>query len=98
MSNVEKLVNQLTKHFNYNEGTVYTNKNGVKYRYDTWVLKYPHTEKWLENLFKRAVNDVLGKDFLTEFTWNDYSFNFQRSKFKSEKNGRIFVSKLIKNI
>lgn len=94
MTDTEKLIKELEKHSNIEESEILTNKNGEKYRFIHYKLKYPHADNWLVRLFMKASLEQTGKDYNTRFASGDYTFYYDRPKFKNQKNGQIQMRKL----
>lgn len=94
-NNTEKLLKTLLPICNCTQGEVYINNEGNKYRYDTYTTKYSSVFNSIVNLFDKAAKDN-GNEFSTQFYYNkEYSFHYDRPKFKGQKNGKISFSKLI---
>lgn len=89
----EKLIKSLAG--TWKQGNVYTNEDGVDYRYDTFIPKYKYTPYWLKLKFEAAVVANGHESYVSQFVDGDYSFNFQRAKFVGEKDRAIHVSKLV---
>ncbi|HET6990072.1 MAG TPA: hypothetical protein VFJ43_02060 [Bacteroidia bacterium] len=94
MNNSEKLIETITKNGVTTIGEVSINKDGKKYRYDLVVLKYKSTSYWLACLFQKAAKDN-GNEYGTQFFYKNYSFHFDRAKFKGQAHGKIRFTELI---
>ena len=95
LNNTEKLLKTILPMCNFTQGDVYTTEAGIKYRHDHYVTKYPSVFNSIVALFDKAAADN-GRKFDTQFTYNkEYSFHYDRPKFKGMKNGKISFSKLV---
>lgn len=83
-----KLYSTVKKYGKYKEGEIAINKDGIKYRYDTYIIKEP--QKWLVNLFNK--NTGTGRLFQSE----NFNVSLARAKFKGENNGSMILSELVK--
>lgn len=77
------------------EGKTSIANDGVKYRYDMFVLKYENASNWLVSLFEKATLENGVSRFSTQFICGNYSFSFDRPKYKGQSNGKIQMTKLI---
>ncbi len=94
--NTKKLIEELKKHSFYQRGIVSVSKDGQKYRYDHYKLKYANSSNWLVKLFEKAAEENTGKPYYTQFHHTDhFSFNYDRPKYKGVPNGRMSMSELI---
>lgn len=84
-----KLIEAVQKYGTKKEGKVSTADDGTQYRYDTWTTKYDNTPAWLSKFFEAAAGNE------TQFIEGDYSFAFQRAKFKGQPDGPITMSVLV---
>lgn len=99
-STTEKLIIELEKHCKLSRGEECINKQGIKYRYDFYVLKYRHTSYWLKKLYVKAMQENGQPWWEKAFTYTSpegmvYSFHFARAVYKGEPDGKIRWSKLI---
>ena len=95
LNNTEKLLNAILSICNYTQGEICISNDGVKYRHDYYITKYPSVFNSIVNLFDKAAKDN-GSEFSTQFFYNkEYSFAYDRPKFKGQSNGKISFSKLI---
>ena len=97
LENTKKLIKEIEKHSNYEEGEVLTAYDGEKYRYDNYTLKYKSASNWLVLLFDRAMKENTRKNSdLTQFFYgDDYSFSYDRPTFKGQPNGTMRMRKLV---
>jgi hypothetical protein len=94
--NTKKLIKEIEKYSNYEEGEVLTNEDGDKYRYDNWKLKYRNAANFLVRLFEKASTENTGKYYNSQFFYGDqYSFAYTRPEFKGQPNGTIYMRKLV---
>jgi hypothetical protein len=94
--NTKKLIEELKKHSFYQRGIVSVSKDGQKYRYDHYKLKYANSSNWLVKLFEKAAEENTGKPYYTQFHHTDhFSFNYDRPTYKGVPNGRMSMSELI---
>ena len=95
LNNTEKLIKAILPICNYTQGEICITNDGVKYRHDHYITKYPSVFNSIVNLFDKAAKDN-GAGFSTHFYYNnEYSFAYARPKFKGQSNGKISFSKLI---
>jgi hypothetical protein len=95
LNNTEKLLNTILSICNYTQGEICITNDGVKYRHDHYVTKYPSVFNSIVNLFDKAAKEN-NAEFSTQFFYNkEYSFAYDRPKFKGQSNGKISFSKLI---
>jgi hypothetical protein len=94
-TSTQKLIQTLESNSVVIEGKISTAKDGVKYRYDMFVLKYENAANWLVSLFEKAVLENGVSKYSTQFISGDYSFHYDRPKFKGTPNGKIKMTKLI---
>jgi hypothetical protein len=95
-ANTMKLIDEIKKHSFYTKGTISTAKDGQKYRYDSYKLKYPNSANWLVQLFEKASEENTGKSYHTQFNHTDkYSFSFDRARFKGMPHGRMGFKELV---
>lgn len=92
----QKLIETLKKVSEVQTGTESVSKDGQKYRYDLFILKYEHATNWLVKMFINAAIENGFKNYVTQFRCEDYSFHFARSPFKGSPNGKISFTQLIK--
>lgn len=92
--NTSKLIEELKKYSNYDEGEVSTNSEGEKYRYHYWKLKYRSASNWLVQLFMKASKENTGVDYNHRFAVGDYSFYYDRPEMKGQPNGSMQMRKL----
>jgi ppGpp synthetase/RelA/SpoT-type nucleotidyltranferase len=88
-SNTQKLIEELKKHSNESFSDVMTNKEGEKYRFHYWKLKYPSASNWLVKLFEKASEENTGKSYNRNFANGDYSFYYDRPEMKNKPNGSM---------
>jgi len=94
--NTMKLIDEIKKHSFYTKGTISTAKDGSKYRYDNYKLKYPNTANWLVQLFEKASEENTGKSYHTQFNHTDkYSFSYDRARFKGMPHGKMSFKVLV---
>lgn len=89
MSNTKKLIEEIKKHSNESVSDVMTNKEGEKYRFRHWKLKYPSASNWLVKLFEKASEENTGKFYNHSFSSGDYSFYYDRPEMKGRPNGTM---------
>ena len=89
-----KLIEELKKYSNYEQGEISTNAEGEKYRYHYWKLKYRSASNWLVQLFMRASKENTGVDYNKRFAVGDYSFYYDRPEMKGKPNGSMKMRKL----
>jgi hypothetical protein len=89
-----KLIEELKKYSNYEQGEISTNAEGEKYRYHYWKLKYRSASNWLVQLFMRASLENTGVDYKQRFAVGDYSFYYDRPEMKGKPNGSMQMRKL----
>jgi hypothetical protein len=89
-----KLIEELKKYSNYEQGEISTNAEGEKYRYHYWKLKYRSASNWLVQLFMRASKENTGVDYKQRFAVGDYSFYYDRPEMKGKPNGSMQMRKL----
>jgi len=89
MSNTEKLIEELKKYSNESVSEVMTNKEGEKYRFHSWKLKYPSASNWLVKLFEKASEENTGKYYNKNFSSGDFSFYYDRPEMKGRPNGTM---------
>lgn len=95
-ANTKKLIDEIKKHSFYTKGTISTAKDGSKYRYDSYKLKYPNSANWLVQLFEKASEENTGKSYHTQFNHTDkYSFSYDRARFKGMPHGRMGFKELV---
>lgn len=95
-ANTKKLIDEIKKHSFYTKGAISTAKDGQKYRYDSYVLKYPNTANWLVQLFEKASEENTGKSYHTQFNHTDkYSFSYDRARFKGMPHGKMSFKELV---
>jgi len=95
-ANTMKLIDEIKKHSFYTKGTISTAKDGSKYRYDNYKLKYPNTANWLVQLFEKASEEITGKSYHTQFNHTDkYSFAYDRARFKGMPHGKMSFKELV---
>jgi hypothetical protein len=95
-ANTMKLIDEIKKHSFYTKGTISTAKDGQKYRYDNYILKYPNTANWLVQLFEKASEENTGKSYHTQFNHTDkYSFAYDRARFKGMPHGKMSFKVLV---
>ena len=94
MTATEKLIKNLISSTTVKAGEILVNSEGQKYRYDEYRSKYKFTPYWLEQLFYDAAKEN-NKEFQNRFSWKEYSFYFDRAKFKGQRNGNIQFNKLV---
>jgi len=92
--NTEKLIEELIKNSDYSVSEIMTNKDGEKYRYHHWKLKYKSASNWLVKLFEKASTENTGKFYNTNFAYGDYSFYYDRPTLKNRPNGSMSMKKL----
>ena len=92
---VEILIENLEKNSIVTEGVISTNVDGIKYRYDSYILKYENTAYWLRLMFEKASLFVTKNEYNKQFCYDDYSFYFDRSSLKNEKDRKITMKKLV---
>jgi hypothetical protein len=92
---IEILIESLEKNTVLVEGPISINVDGIKYRYDTYLLKYANTAYWLRLQFEKASLFITGKEYNKSFFYEDYSFNFDRAISKNEKDRKISMKKLV---
>jgi|688.fasta_scaffold411449_3 hypothetical protein len=92
---VEILIENLEKNCTIKVGTISTAADGTQYRYDSYILKYQNTAYWLRLMFEKASLFVTKNEYNKQFSYGDYSFYFDRSTFKNEKDRKITMNKLI---
>ena len=94
MTKQEKsLIDAIKKNSTVKKGTVSTSKvDGVKYRYDTYIFKYPSAfnslVKKFEDLAGRKKNLVIG----------NYSIFYDRPIYVGQRNGNFTMTELVENI
>jgi hypothetical protein len=95
--NTKKLIKEIEKYSNYEEGEVLIAYDGEKYRYDNYTLKYKSASNWLVLLFDRAMKENTRKNSdLTQFFYGDqYSFAYRRPEYKGQPNGTMYMRKLV---
>jgi hypothetical protein len=94
--NTKKLIEEIKKHSYIVKGKGSVTKDGEKYRYDTYMLKYPNSSNWLVSLFEKAAKENTGKNYNTQFNYIDtYSFYYDRPIYRGMPNGKISMSKLV---
>ena len=95
MSHTENLLTALQPHMVCKTGRVSVSPhNGDSYRYDRYTLKHPHAAPYLIRLFRLAAEEN-GEPHGRQFTWNGYSFAFDRALFKGQRDGKISYTKLV---
>jgi hypothetical protein len=90
----QKLISELAKHSITKVGNVCTAKDGQLYRYDKTELKYNNAAYWLVQLFNKAAEEN-GAKHQKQFFAGNYSFAFDRAKFKGQPDGKIGYTELI---
>lgn len=94
MTHTQKFIETFLKNCKTIEGEI-QNNGKVTYRHDSLILNYESAANFLVKLFQNAAIEN-GKNYYdNQFISGDYSFYFQRPKFKGEKNGKIIGSKLV---
>jgi anaerobic ribonucleoside-triphosphate reductase len=95
MKTVIELTDQIKKHSNIELSEVMTNEDGVKYQFKNYTLKYKHTAYWLSKLFHKAQKEVGEDGFRKSFTFDNTSITFDRSIYKGQKDGKLYMKELI---
>ena len=96
MKAIDKLTDALKKYGRYQQGEVYTNKNGVKYRYDRYTYKV--TPYWLKNLFDKARAELKKEGLkveLNRFNYNKISYAFSRAEFIGQSDREMGIQELV---
>ena len=95
--NTKKLIKEIEKYSNYQQGEVLTANDGEKYRYDDYKLKYKSASNWLVQLFERAMKENTRiNSSRTQFFYGDYySFAYNAPEFKGQPNGTMYMRKLV---
>ena len=88
-SSTQKLIEQLKKNSNESVSDVMTNKQGEKYRFRNWKLKYNSASNFLVKLFEKASEENTGKSYNRNFYNGDYSFYYNRPEMKNKPNGSM---------
>lgn len=92
--NTQKLIETVTKYGTVNNGRTSKADDGTVYRYDHIICNYDITPNWLAELFAKAAGEN-GGQYKTQFIFGDYSFHFDRAKFKGAANGKITFKVLV---
>ena len=96
MNKTEQLIQELKKHSIVKEGRESIGADGVRYRYDSYMLKYPHAAHWMVRLFQNAAEEHGVPKYATQFFVGDkYSLAHDRPPFKGQGNGKMSMSELI---
>jgi hypothetical protein len=87
------LIDEIKKNSTLVKGKISTSpQDGVRYRYDRYVFKYPHALNYLvkkfESLAGRSKNINIG----------NFSIYYDRPKFAGSKNGSFMMTELVENI
>ena len=88
-SSTQKLIEELKKNSNESITDVMTNKQGEKYRFRNWKLKYNSASNFLVKLFEKASEENTGKSYNRNFYNGDYSFYYNRPEMKNKPNGSM---------
>jgi hypothetical protein len=92
----EQLIQELKKHSNLKIGRESIGADGVRYRYDSYMLKYPHAANWMVRLFQSAAEENGVPRYATQFFVGEkYSLAHDRPPFKGQGNGKMSMSELI---
>ena len=94
MENTQKLIEEIKKNSFHSYSDIMTNKFGEKYRFQNWNLKYPSATNWLVRLFEKASLENTGKNYNRNFSYEDYSFYYDRPEMKGKLNGTIQMKML----
>ena len=95
MENTIKLIETLKKNSFVTEGKICTSSvDGVRYRYDQYVLKYNHCASWLVSLFDKAAKENNATD-IRQFTSGKFSFYCEKAKYVGQPHGKIIFKELI---
>ena len=92
--NTQKLIEELKKNSDYSVSQVMTNKDGEKYQFHHWKLKYKSASNYLVQLFMKASLENTGKNYNTNFAFEDFSFYYDRPPMKNRPNGSMSMRKL----
>lgn len=92
--NTKKLIEELEKYSTKTTSHIMTNSYGEKYVYHYWKLKYPSASNWLVKLFMKAAKENTGKDYNVNFSFDDFSFYYDRPEMKNRPNGTMQMKKL----
>jgi len=96
MKKTEKLIQSLKQHSNLKRGKESLGADGVRYRYDLYILKYPHAANWLVQLFQSAAEENGVSKYESHFfALEKYSIAHTRPPFKGQGNGKMQMSELI---
>jgi hypothetical protein len=87
--NTENLISELKENSFHKLSEIMTNKEGEKYRFHNWNLKYKNASNWLVKLFEKASEENTGKPYNRRFEYGDYSFYYDRPEMKGKLNGSI---------
>ena len=88
-SSTQKLIEELKKNSNERVSDVMTNKQGEKYRFRYWKLKYNSASNFLVKLFEKASEENTGKSYNKNFYNGNYSFYYNRPEMKNKPNGSM---------
>jgi hypothetical protein len=94
LPNTQKLIEELKKHSDHTTSEIMTNKEGEKYRFHHWKLKYKSASNYLVNLFQKASLENTGKNYNRNFSVGDISFYYDRPEMKNRPNGSMQMKEL----
>ena len=94
MKAIDKLTTALKKYGKYQQGEVYTNKDGIKYRYDRYTYKV--TPYWLEKMFDTARKELNNPNSnIRQFSYNKVSYSCDKPQYKGQSTRATGMSELI---
>ena len=89
----KELINEIKRNSTVKKGTVSVSKSdNVKYRYDTYIFKYPSAFNSLVKKFEALAGNKKNINI------GNYSIYYDRPTFIGQRNGNFTMTELVENI